>query len=109
MIEKKADWIIEREEKETEKKEEVRQAVKTIIDNINAMGFEKEVGNIIVDEIGKTHRTLQQRFFADVLKPIILDFAERGEQGWFDLRNEASCNTAKALKPILDGSCFPFI
>jgi c-di-AMP phosphodiesterase-like protein len=109
MAEERPDWIVEREQKEEESKEKVRQAVQTIIKEINCMGFEKTVGEVVIEEIGKTHRTLQQRFFADVLKPVILDFAKRGEEGWFDLRNEAACNTAKALKPVLEDSYFPFI
>lgn len=59
-----------------EKRVVIEEAVDTIMNEINCMGFEKEVGEIIRDKVLKSHNTLQQRFFADVIIPIIQGFAD---------------------------------
>lgn len=107
--EKKADWLIERERREAEDKEAVREAVRTIIDKINCMGFEKVVGEAVVEELSRTHRTLHQRIFADVIVPVIHHYAQTGRDGFCDGRNEHACKKAQELEKLLEDAYFPFI
>lgn len=106
---KKPEWIIERDKREFEDKKVVKVAIETILDKINCMGFEKEVGKVISKQLSSTHRTLQQRFFADVIIPVILKYAEMGHDKRFDARNEASCKKAIELEDLLKEAYFPFI
>ena len=87
----------------------VKEAVSTIIKEINVMGNEEMVGQAVVEELGRTHRTLQQNFFRDVVVPLINHYAEMNEKGWYDLRNEDTCKCAAQLKPVLDEFGFRFI
>jgi hypothetical protein len=103
------DWKIERAIKDAEMKKEIQSAVKVIVKNLNIMGNESIVGDAIKEELGCTHRTLQQGFFRNVIVPVILWFNGQLEDGRYDLRNEDACQCAKKLKPILKDSYFRFI
>lgn len=87
----------------------VREAVETIIREINFMGNEKVVGAAVIEELSQTHRTLQQNFFRDVLVPVIKHYAEAKKTGFYDLRNQDSCDCAEKLEPIIDEHGFRFI
>ena len=87
----------------------VREAVETIIKEINVMGNEKVAGSAVIEELTRTHRTLQQNFFRDILVPVVKHYAENHETGCYDLRNEDSCKCAAELKPIIDEHGFRFI
>jgi hypothetical protein len=89
-----------------EKKDKVEAAIEVIMREINCMGSERDVGVAIRDKVLKDHPTLQQRFFADVLVPIIEGYA--GNK-CIDARNEASHNVAKRLMVLLKDEYFPFI
>jgi hypothetical protein len=104
-----ADWLIARQQKEAEDKEAVQEAFRTIIDKINCMGFEKVVGEAVIEELQRTHRTLHQRIFADVIVPVIKHYAQTGRDGFCDDRNRASCEKAQELEALLEDAAFPFI
>jgi len=87
----------------------INQFVEDLFRELNKMGDEKEVGELVIEAIQKQHRTLQQNFFGQVICPIILDFAKRYDEHRYDLRNEASCKCANELKDIVEKSYFPFI
>lgn len=89
-----------------EKKEKVEAAINVIMREINCMGDERSVGTSIRDKILRDHPTLQQRFFADVLVPVIKGFADNP---YTDARNEASHDVAKRLMVLLKDEYFPFI
>jgi len=91
------------------KRAKINQIVEDLFRELNKMGDEKEVGELVIEAIQKQHRTLQQNFFGQVLCPVILDFAKRYEEHKYDLRNEASCKCANELKDIVEKSYFPFI
>jgi len=101
------------EEKQWQAKErkqrEIKDAIALLFGNLNKMGNEREIGELVVNEIRSQHRTLQQVFFGNVLKPVIMDFAKRDEENLHDLRNEAACKCATKLKGVLEESYFPFI
>jgi hypothetical protein len=92
-----------------ESKQKIQDAVETIIREINFMGNEKVVGAAVVEQLQRTHRTLQQNFFRDVLVPIVKHYADCYKNGIYDLRNEDSCNCAEKLEPIIDEHGFRFI
>ena len=89
-----------------EKKEKVEAAIEVIMREINCMGSERDVGVAIKDKVLRNHPTLQQRFFADVIVPVIKGYADNQ---YTDLRNEASHNVAKSLMVLLKDEYFPFI
>lgn len=90
-------------------KQKVKEAVSVIFRELNCMGYEGDVGEAVVEHIEREHRTLQQAFFRNVLAPVIKSFADRYNEGYYDLRNEASCELANKLKPIIEKSPLPFI
>jgi len=89
-----------------EKKEKVETAINVIMREINCMGGERDVGVAVRDKVLRDHPTLQQRFFADVLVPIIKGYADNP---YTDARNQASHDKAKELMTLLEEAYFPFI
>ena len=92
-----------------EKRVVIEEAVDTIMNEINSMGSEREVGEIIRDKVLQSHRTLQQRFFADVIIPIIQGFADNE---FVDARNEVSKDVACKLINLIkekNMALLPFI
>ncbi len=89
--------------------DKVKEAIQIIISEMNIMGNENLVRDAIKEELSKTHRTLQQGFFRNVIAPAIFQYAEFKKNKWFDLRNEDACNCAEKLEPILKDSYFRFI
>jgi len=89
-----------------EKKEKVETAINVIMREINCMGDERDVGVAVRDKVLRDHPTLQQRFFADVLVPIIKGYADNP---YTDARNQASHDKAKELMTLLEEAYFPFI
>jgi hypothetical protein len=103
------DWEYEQEKAKEARRAKVEEAIETIFAALNRMGNEKEVGEFVIDNIRTQHRTLQQNFFGQVIKPVILDFADRYNEDLYDDRNAAACECASKLKGILAESYFPFI
>ena len=89
-----------------EKKEKVEAAINVIMREINCLVGERDVGVAVRDKILKDHPTLQQRFFADVLVPIIKGYADNP---YTDARNQDSHDKAKELMTLLEEAYFPFI
>jgi len=89
--------------------DKVKEAIQTIISELNMMGNENLVKDVIKEELSKTHRTLQQGFFRNVIASAIFQYAEFKKNGRFDLRNEDACNCAEKLEPILKDYYFRFI
>lgn len=102
-------WEEQKLRSEERKRREIKDSISKLFDNLNKMGNEREIGELVVEEIRLQHRTLQQVFFGNVLKPVIMDFAKRHEENLYDLRNEAACKCASKLKGIMEESYFPFI
>ena len=89
--------------------QEIEQAIVTIFSWVNKYGYEKEVSQVILDEISNQHRTLQQNFMRVVLVPIINLFAEKYEKKYYDARNENTCKVCSELSKVLKDKYFPFI
>jgi len=102
-------WEIQRMETERARKANVKKAMELLMGELNIMGNDGLVSNVIKDELSNTHRTLQQGFFKGVIVPIVLWFNGQLEDGRYDLRNEDACQCAKKLTPILKDSYFRFI
>ncbi len=79
-----------------------------LMDALNAMGCDKDVIAGFIDQLGRTHRTLQQNY-GRLLVASILCFAKMQDEGWYDLRNEALCQMCKKLEPIAKDTALPFV
>lgn len=90
-------------------RDRVRDIVLDLMDELNKMGNEEEVGKYFVKALQGTHRTLQQNFVRHIIIPSLLDFARRHDLDMYDGRNEASCKLAKKLEPLLKDAGLPFI
>lgn len=95
--------------KQKQKEKEVREAIKTLVDNLNLMGNENLVGNAIAKELAHTHRTLQQEFMKTVVGSVLNFFVWQKERNLFDARNEATVNLAEEMKEKIDNTYLPFI
>jgi hypothetical protein len=98
-----------REMKDREVSDRVTEIVRSLMDELNIMGNEEVVAKAFIQEVQQTHRTLQQNFFGHVVVGVIKDFAKRHDEGYWDLRNEASCKTAKKIEPVIKDAYFPFV
>ena len=94
-----------------EKNRDVRvyDIVNKLMDELNKMGSEEDIGRCFVHAVLQTHRTLQQNFVRHIIIPSLLDFARRYDMDQYDARNEASCKLAKKLEPLLKDAGLPFI
>jgi len=99
----------QREIRNIKTKKKVEQLISDLFDELNHMGNEEKIGQMVVDAIKRQHPTLQQNFFGHCLINIIKDFSDRYNKGWYDLRNEESCKTASKINPIIKDAYFPFI
>ena len=81
----------------TKQKEDARKAIADLMNAFNVMGTKKDIAEGIVEELGSTHRTLQQNFWG-VMIDVINEYAEFRS----DLRNEASVELCKFLKEKLE-------
>lgn len=77
---------------------------------LNSMTYEKEVIQGFVDQITKSHRTLQQSTMRAV-SALIFRWAEMKDKGHYDLRNEATVNSCSIMKRSMEKEniCIPFI
>lgn len=90
-------------------KDRVHEIVDNLMDELNHMGNEEDVGKHFVNAVLSAHRTLQQNFVRHIIIPCLLDFARRYDLGHYDARNEASCSLAKQLEPFLKEAGLPFV
>lgn len=81
-----------------------------MLDNLNSMIYSEDFIEGFVNEITKSHRTLQQSTMRAVSK-LILTWAEMKETGNYDLRNEATVNSCSIMKRSMEENnvCLPFI
>ena len=80
----------------TKQKEDAKKAIGELMDALNIMGGKKDIVEGIIEELGCTHRTLQQNFWR-VMVEVIKEYAEFRS----DLRNEASVELCKFFKEKL--------
>jgi hypothetical protein len=57
---------------------------------------------LLVEEVMRDHRTLQQRVMGDIVVPLLTAWADTYEAGeyHYDLRNEATCKFASDLRRL---------
>lgn len=97
-----------------EYEERARQSGKNVANDftkaLNSMSYEKEVIEEFVEEIATSHRTLQQSTMRGVFA-LIMHWAEAGEDGQFDARNEATVKFCQEIKKLAleQNACFPLI
>ena len=92
-----------------EAKEEGRKLAAELITSLNVMGFEKDTAEGFVEELMRSHRTLQQSF-GRLLLEIIKGFAEQYKEGRYDPRNEGICKLCHHLAAEAEGRDYlPFI
>ena len=100
----KAKW-----DKIREQDEDTKVTLGLLFSQLNMMGNGKEIEQALEEVLRSEHRTLQQGFFRHVIVPSIRIFAKKMDEKAFDLRNEASCETAKKMMPIVEKALLPFI
>jgi hypothetical protein len=86
-----------------------KEAFEVIISALNSMNYEHEVTDTLNEVLVKLHPTLQQNFMKHLIIPAIENFAQKKHNGYYDLRNEASCVLASKLAPLTKEACLPFI
>ena len=97
------------EEMDAQKVKEIKQIFSKLFNEINHMGNESNVRNALSEVLGEQHRTLQQNYFRDVIVPSIQVFADKWDKHLMDLRNEASCELAKKMLPVVKDAPLPFV
>ena len=82
-------------EKKVEKseKEQMQEAVQGLMHCVNSMSF---FPPDFVEEINRTHPTLQQSMFRLIIAAI-KNWANNGDKGWYDLRSEATCKICQKI------------
>ena len=90
-------------------KEKAKATIQQLFNQLNMMGNGIEIEEALEEVLREEHRTLQQGFFRHVIVPSIKIFAKKQDEGMFDLRNEASVETAKKMMPIIEKAALPFI
>jgi hypothetical protein len=85
---------------------EINQEVMNVVDSLAHLvnstdTHEKE----FADEIMKLHPTLQQSIMECFLSCIKL-WADKYDKGWYDLRNEQTCNLAKEIMTSVNSNLF---
>lgn len=90
-------------------KDEIKDSIQQIFKHLNMMGGEEEFEEVLNKVLSSEHRTLQQVFFRHLILPSIKHFANNYDEKWYDLRNEASCETSKKMMPIVENAAIPFI
>jgi len=92
-----------------EKVDKIKQIFNDLFSELNHMGNEDNVRQALGEVLKEQHRTLQQLYFRHVIVPSIDAFAQKKDHNFTDLRNEASCELAHKLRPLVKDSCLPFI
>lgn len=94
---------------EQKQKEEIREVFDKLFNQLNYIGSESEIQEILEEKLNNLHRTLRQSFFRGVIIPSIKLFAKHYEESNYDARNEDSCKLASELAKQLDSVYLPFI
>ena len=97
------------EEMDAKKVKEIKQILNNLFNELNHMGNEGNVQDALSEVLGEQHRTLQQNYFRYVVVPSIQVFADKQDKRFTDLRNEASCELAKKILPLVKDAPLPFI
>lgn len=96
-------------EMDAKKVKEIKKIFSELFNELNHMGNEVNVQDALNEVLGEQHRTLQQNYFRYVVVPSIQTFANKHDQNLTDLRNEASCELAKKLLPLVKDEPLPFV
>jgi len=89
--------------------ESVKTAMSSLFSAMNTMGNNTPVTDAVKACIKGEHRTLQQAFFRNMVESSIEAFAEMDADGHTDLRNQAACECATKITPILNNTHLPFV
>jgi hypothetical protein len=84
---------------ERAQKAAAQQAVRVLSDYVNNMGHDPKA---FVEALSREHRTLQQS--ATSLMLAWFEHLSKLEDGWYDLRNEASVQVAKKIWPVIEAN-----
>jgi len=77
-------------------------------------GGNEDVYNCFVAQINCKHRTLQQSLMRNIIIPMINQWANNMKKGWYDLRNQSTCELSeiiveKAIAPYVNENGLPYI
>lgn len=84
-----------------------KQIAQDLLDMVNVMNNDKEV-QAFVDEILNSHRTLQQSAAGLMLKTFA-GWAEMKDNGYYDLRNEATVKVGKTITDATEDYYIPYV
>ena len=97
-----------------------RKLAREMMDFMNCCSGDREFMDGFLDELRRTHRTLQQAYGKVVIESV-LAFAEMNDGNWTDARNEAICKLSAKLREVIrenngsyvvegkERACLPFI
>jgi len=94
----------ELDQRDAERQKEVAEVFEKLIRLTNYFGSEKFVAAGIIEELNRSHRTLQQSFWRAMYEVI----KQYGEDEWCDLRNEASKEFCREVTAKVE-AYFPMI
>lgn len=104
-----ADNEVEESQDDMDFTEKTISILNSLFDQLNQMGGDKEIEAALKSVLHVQHRTLKQNFMRQIIVPSIRIFAEQDAKGYKDLRNEAACELATKLLPIVEKSPLPYI
>lgn len=90
-------------------KAQAKETLQKIFSQLNMIGSGRDFEAALEEVLTEEHRTLQQGFFRHLIVPSIRIFAKKKDERMFDLRNEASCEAAKKMMPVIKETALPFI
>jgi hypothetical protein len=89
--------------------QEIFNQISRNLNYLNCMGGDFNLGKGFLDKLNREHPTLQQQLFSRLIVPMIKFWAERYENKFYDMRNEATCKICYEMWKDLKDVGFPFI
>jgi hypothetical protein len=109
MIEGQVLRQLEREACEKEQRDKGAQAARDLSDLLNTFDAVAISEGFVEELTCRTHRTLQQGVMRDLIINLIKAWAEMGDEGRHDLRNEATVKLCQKILPAVEEEYFPYV
>ena len=102
------DWELKRMAREHDERAKGAELAKDLANAINSFDNGNLAEGFIEELTCRTHRTLQQNAMGLVLQ-LISKWAEHGDEGVYDLRNEATVQLCQKIKEVTDDAYLPCV
>jgi len=95
-----------------EDKENLKRIANELTGIVN--GGRQEHYEYFIEQLNCKHRTLQQSFMRNIIIPMLKKWAGNLDKGWYDLRNQATCQLSqdiinKAIIPFEETNGLPYV